>query len=101
MRPAPKTCRNGKGVDPLALPPDALVATTVQFAMVQSANRNGELVADLASHRPLLRELDVVGIRRGPSADETRLRRHKSQMVAVSLAYRFADGNDFLGVDLS
>ena len=49
-----------------SLPPDALVAATMQVAMMQPANRNGEPVADLASHRPLLRELEVVGIRRGP-----------------------------------
>jgi hypothetical protein len=62
MRLGPKGCRSGQGVDPLVLPPDALVASTVQFAMVQSANRHGEPVADLARHRPLLGKFDVVGI---------------------------------------
>jgi hypothetical protein len=62
MRPLPKTCRDRKRIDPLRLPPGALVATTVQLAMVQSANGHGEPVADLAPHGALLRELDVVGI---------------------------------------
>ena len=62
--------------------------------MVQPADGNGELVADLAPHRPLLGKLDVVGIRRAPSADETRLRGHKPQMIAIAFAYRFADGED-------
>ena len=62
MRLLPKTCRDRKRIDPLRLPPGALVAAPVQFAMVQPANGHGEPVADLASHRPLLRKLDVVGI---------------------------------------
>ena len=62
MRPLPKACRNGKRIDPLVLPPGALIAAPVQLTMVQPANGHGELVADLASHRPLLRKLDVVGI---------------------------------------
>jgi hypothetical protein len=47
----------------------ALVATTVQLAMVQSANLNGELVADLASHRPPRRELFSGGRRNTKSND--------------------------------
>ncbi len=62
--------------------------------MVQSANGHREPVADLARHGTLLRKLDVVGIRRDPSTDQTWLSGHKSQMVAVALAHRFADGND-------
>jgi hypothetical protein len=90
VRLGPKGCCNGEGVNPLVPPPDAFVAATVRVAMVQSANGNGELVADLAPHRPLLCELDVVGIRGRSTADETRLSGHKSQMVAVAFAHRFA-----------
>ena len=64
--------------------------------MVQPADGNGELVADFPPHRPLLGKLDVVGIRRGPPADETRLRGHKPQMVAIAFAHRFADDGDGL-----
>jgi hypothetical protein len=64
MRPLPKDCRNGKRIDSLLRPPGAFVASP----MVQPANRNGELVADLAPHRPLLGKLDVVGIRRSPQS---------------------------------
>ena len=38
MRLLPKTCRNWKRIDPLRLPPGALVAATVQLAMVQLRN---------------------------------------------------------------
>jgi len=54
--------RNGRGVDSLVLPPDALVGAPVKLTMVQLANGHGEPVADLASHRPWLRKFDVVGI---------------------------------------
>jgi hypothetical protein len=62
MRPLPKACRNGEGIDPLVLPPGALTPAPVQLTMVQSAEGHGELVADLSSYRPLLSKLDVVGI---------------------------------------
>ena len=79
-------------LDPM-LAPRALVATTVQLAMVQPADRQGELVADLASHRPLLCELDV---RRGSAADQTWLGGQKPQMLAVALTHRFAYDDDRL-----
>jgi len=62
VRCLPKPARNGEGFDIFAPPPGTLVATPVKLAMVQPADRHGEAVADLASHGPLLRKLDVVGI---------------------------------------
>src|SRR5579871_6015232 len=94
MRPLPKACCNGKRIDPLIFPPNAFVASPVQFTMVQPADGNGEFVADLPPHRPLLGKFDVMGVRRAPPTDEARLRGHKSQMVAIALAYRLADGKD-------
>src|SRR6516164_7974157 len=35
----------------------------------------------------------MVGVRWSPSADETRLRCHEPQVVAIAFAYRFADGS--------
>ena len=62
MRPFLKGCCNGEGIDSLLPPPGAFVAAPVEFAMMQPANRNGELVADLPPHRSLLGKLEVVGI---------------------------------------
>jgi hypothetical protein len=42
----PKGSRDGEGIDPLFLPPGALAATPVQFAMVQQGDCKS--VADLA-----------------------------------------------------
>ena len=96
VRPAPKGCGNREGVDPLVLPPGALVAAPVKFTVVQPADGNGEAVADLPSHRALLCKLDVVGIRRGSAADEAGLRSHKPQVFAVALTHRFTDDGDCL-----
>src|SRR6516164_11068635 len=73
MRPSPKNSRHGQGIDPLSFPPGALVAASVKLTMVQPADRDGEAVTDSAAHRPLLRELDVVGIRRRTAADQAGL----------------------------
>jgi hypothetical protein len=92
MRPFPKGCRNGKGIDFLLVPPGAFIAAAMELAMMEPADGNGKFVADLASHRSLLGKFDVMSVRRAPPADETRLRNHKPQMVAIAFAYRFADG---------
>src|SRR5437870_4237517 len=45
-------------------PPSHFVAMAMQFMMVLATERHGELVADLTSERPGLRELEVMGIAR-------------------------------------
>ena len=97
MGHGPKPCRNGQRIDPVDLPPRAFVATAMELTMVQPAKRDGEAVADLAPHRPLLGKLDVVGIGRGAAADEAGLSGHEAQMVAVALAHRLANDGDFRG----
>src|SRR6516162_5492048 len=94
MRPLPKGCSNGERIDSLLVPPGAFIAAPVELAMVQPANWNAELVANLASHRALLGKLEVMGIRWAPSADETGLRGDEPEMVAIAFAYRLADGKD-------
>ena len=96
MGPAPKGCSDTEGFDPFAIPPGALVATLMEFAMVQPADGNREPVADFPSHRSLLRKLDVVGIGWGTAAEETGLGGHKFQVFAVALTHRFANDGDGL-----
>src|SRR5439155_27249800 len=86
MGHGPKPCRNGQRIDRVDVPPRAFVATAMQLPVVQPAKRDGEAVADLAPHRPLLGKLDVVGIGGGAAADEAGLRSHEAQMVAIALA---------------
>ena len=61
--------------------------------MMQPANGNGEFIAHLASHGPLLCELNVVSVGWRAAADETRLRSHEFKMFAITLAHRLADDN--------
>jgi hypothetical protein len=49
----------------LTFPQGALVAAAGELTMMQPAERNGEAVAHFPPQRPLLGELDVMGIRGG------------------------------------
>ena len=69
--------------------------------MVQPADGDGEAGADFAPHSTLLRELDVVGVRRGAAADQAWLSGHKPQMIAIAFADGLADRSDFLRVTLA
>jgi hypothetical protein len=90
----------GTGSIPWLCQPGALIAAPVQLTVMQPADRNGEAVAHFPPHRPLLRELDVVGIRGAAAADQARLGGNKFQMLAIAVAYRFADHRDGLGAGL-
>ena len=69
--------------------------------MMEPADRDGEAVADLPAHRPLLGKLDVVGIGGGAPADEARLDGDKLEVVAIALAHGFADDSDLFSAVLA
>ena len=56
----------------------------VEIAMVLSAERDGELVTDLAAECLRLREPDVVGIARLGAAQEAGLRGHVPEVILVT-----------------
>ncbi len=58
----PKACCNGQRIDSLLVPPEAFIAAPVKLAMMKPANRNGEPVADLPAHGPLLGKFEVMRI---------------------------------------
>jgi hypothetical protein len=101
MRLRPQAGGNDQGIDSLSLPPGVLVAPPMKLPVMQPADRDGEAVTDPPAHRPLLGKLDVVGIRRGATADEARLSRHEPQMVAIALAGGLANDSDFLRTGLA
>ena len=68
----PQRSSSDRRIDPGHLPPCGFIAMAVNLAMVSSAQRDGELVADLAAERPALREAQMMGIRRLPAADRGR-----------------------------
>jgi hypothetical protein len=59
--------------------------------VMRSAQRYGELVADLASHRAGLSEPQMVCISGASPADQTRLRRHELEMSFIAMPTRLAD----------
>ena len=69
-------------------PPGLLIAMAVQVLMVRVAERDCELIADLAAERPVLRKAEVMRIRRLATANEASLRSHKPQVLAVPDAAR-------------
>ena len=58
---------------PGSLPPRGFIAAPMNLAMMASAQRDGELVADLAAKGAGLRKAEVVRVRRLAAADQARL----------------------------
>ena len=73
------------------LPPRALVACAMHRPMMPSAERDRELIADLAAKRPGLGKSEVVGIGGLTAAHETRLLGDVAQVLPVAVAPRSSD----------
>ena len=58
----PERARDNGRIDLFLFPPRRFIAASVDLAMVSAAQRDGELVADLASEGAALRESEVVSI---------------------------------------
>jgi hypothetical protein len=87
----PERGSDAKRLDPVVAPPSFFLAMPMQFAVMESANGDGKLVAHLPSDRSLLGELDVMGVRRRATADQTRLRGHEFEMLAIALTEWLAE----------
>jgi hypothetical protein len=46
---APKHARDAERINPLASPPRGFIAAAMEFAVVEAAHRNGELVPHFAA----------------------------------------------------
>ena len=88
----PQFLRNGERLDLLLCPPGGLIAAPVERAMMQSAQRHGELVAHPAPERRGLSKPEMMGIRRSPTAEQARLQCYELEVIAVAVAPRFAQG---------
>lgn len=62
------------------LPPFGFIAGLVQLTMMGAAERNGELIAHFEPQRAGLGKAQVMGIRGGAAAEQTRLRHDEFQM---------------------
>ena len=54
--------------------------------MVAAAQRDGELIADLAAERAVLREAQMVGVRRSAAANQAGLFGHELDVLLVTKA---------------
>src|SRR5664280_1349095 len=76
--------RDRQRIDLYPLPPCRLVAMPVQLAVMDTAYRDGELVADLAAERPRLGKTQMVSIGRGAAAHHAGLGGHEFAVVLVA-----------------
>jgi hypothetical protein len=90
----PKPECDWSGIDIEALPPCGFVSGAMQLPVMDPADRHDELVAHPASEGPRLGKREVVRIRRHATAHEARLPQHKSSVVLIAQANRFAQGLD-------
>jgi hypothetical protein len=67
-------------------PPFPLVADTVERIVVYRTERNYKLVTHFHAETTALRKADMMGVRRLPTADETRLLCYELEMLFVSYA---------------
>lgn len=80
----PELSSDSKCVNTPLRPPDPLIAVAVKFAVVDRAERNGELVRDLPTQCCRLRELQVMRVRPVPAADQTGLRGDEGEVARVA-----------------
>jgi len=89
--------RRFERIDIHLMPPFEFVAALVEFTMVRTTERHGELVVYLAPERALLRKLKMVRIRWAAPASHTGLGAHKKlQMIPVAQPERFVERGDGL-----
>ena len=65
-------------------PPNGFVATAVDLAMVPAAQRDDELIADLAAERPSLGKSQMVSVRRPSAANQARTPGDRLNVLAVA-----------------
>lgn len=84
MRFIPQPLGDGQGIDTHLVPPRPLVAVVVEFAMMITAERYGELVADFCAEGLGLGEADVMSIGQDAVAQNAGLRRDVAEVVLVA-----------------
>jgi hypothetical protein len=80
------------GINSDLAPPHGFIAASVNLPVMPSAQWDDKLVTDFASKCPVLCEPQVVGIRRSPSANQTRLLGHVSDVISVPNAAGLGEG---------
>src|ERR1700722_3478810 len=89
MRFQPERSRGCHRIQSKFCPPSSLIAVAMELAMVPATKRNGELIADFATKRPLLCEAQMMGIRRYAAAQQARLTHDRLNMLSITNTSRF------------
>src|SRR2546422_11188848 len=82
MLPEPEC--DWKWIDVELLPPSGLITRPMKLAVMDPANRDGELIAHSASKGPRLCKREVVRIRRHSAAHKARLPSHELPMILIA-----------------
>ena len=90
MRLKPQGSGGGQWIDSRSAPPRSFVAVAMKLAMMPPAQRDGELIADLAPESPRLGETQMMRVRRAATADKTRLLGDIANMLAIANTARFS-----------
>ena len=80
----PQHASRSCGINPALLPPRDFIATVMDLTMVSAAERNGELITDLAAERRCLGKAQMMGIGGAAAADEARLLGYRLDVVTVT-----------------
>jgi hypothetical protein len=84
MRVLPEPQRNWQRIDAELLPPCSLITRAMKLAVMDPANRHGELVAHSASKRARLGKREVMRIRRRAAAHKASLLLHELPVVLIA-----------------
>jgi hypothetical protein len=71
MRLQPQAPGSDGRINASIFPPCGFIATAMRLAMMASAQRHGELIADLSAERAMLREAQMVRLRAGARKSDT------------------------------
>jgi hypothetical protein len=90
----PKSFGDLQGIDLQIFPKSGFVPGLMNLAVVSAAERDGELVADLATERLRLAKAQVMRVSWLAAADQAGLGGNKSQMSLVAETFWLAEGED-------
>ena len=96
MRFSPELSRSVERVNASRRPPLGFVAGAMQFAMMATAQRHGEFVADLEAKSAGLGEAQMVGVAGLPAADHAGLLGDKTKVNFVALSAWLGKGQHTL-----
>jgi hypothetical protein len=88
----PQRTSGGGRINASFFPPLRFIAAAVDFAMVTAAERNSELIADLAAKCPALHKPEMMGIGRLSPADQARMLGDRSDVIPVTRPTGFGHG---------